>query len=143
MLPPRLSAAPEALCAEPGDCLAVREVLARIGDKWTLLVVGQLAEGPRRFNELRRAVDGVSQRMLTLTLRGLERDGLVRRTVEASVPPRVDYALTPAGRTLLDPVRGLVAWAEAHRTAITTARQAFDAGEVGRQAPALPSEDAA
>jgi len=88
----------------PGDCRAVGDVLARVGDKWSILVVSRLGEGALRFNELRRSIGGISQRMLTLTLRGLERDGLVTRTVFPTIPPRVDYALTPLGRDLLDPV---------------------------------------
>src|SRR4249920_207727 len=83
------------------DCRAVSEVLARVGDKWTVLVVSMLGDGPRRFNELRRALGSISQRMLTLTLRGLERDGLVTRTVFPTIPPRVDYELTKLGRSLL------------------------------------------
>ena len=84
----------------PADCRAISEVLARIGDKWSVLVVTRLGQGPMRFNELRRAIGGISQRMLTLTLRGLERDGLATRTVFPTIPPRVDYALTPLGRLL-------------------------------------------
>ena len=84
------------------DCRAVSEVLARVGDKWTVLVVSTLGDGPKRFNELRRALGSISQRMLTLTLRGLERDGLVTRTVFPTIPPRVDYELTDLGRSLLD-----------------------------------------
>jgi len=109
-----------------GDCLAVSEVLARIGDKWTVQVVMQLGVGPRRFNEIKRAVDGVSQRMLTLTLRGLERDGMVTRTVFATVPPRVDYALTDLGRSLAAPIEQLGRWALEHRTQIETARARYD-----------------
>ena len=82
----------------PEDCRAVSEVLSRVGDKWTILVVGELGNGPKRFNEIRRALGSISQRMLTLTLRGLERDGLVTRTVFPTVPPRVDYELTKLGR---------------------------------------------
>jgi len=141
MLPPRSCDGSPPPGADGTDCLAVREVLGRVGDKWSLLIVGQLAQGAKRFNELRRAVDGVSQRMLTLTLRGLERDGLVARTVHPGVPPRVDYALTPVGETLLAPVCGLVAWAEAHRTAITAARAAFDAASTAGHP--LPRQDAA
>src|ERR1700736_5486935 len=88
----------------PEDCRAVSEVLARVGDKWTVLVVTVLGDGPKRFNELRRALGSISQRMLTLTLRGLERDGLVTRTVFPTIPPRVDYALTRLGHSLLEPV---------------------------------------
>jgi DNA-binding HxlR family transcriptional regulator len=90
----------------PEDCRAVSEVLERVGDKWTVLVVVTLGEGPKRFNELRRAIASISQRMLTLTLRGLERDGLVTRTVIATIPPRVDYELTELGHSLLTPGRG-------------------------------------
>src|SRR5580765_8931659 len=88
----------------PEDCRAVSEVLSRVGDKWTVLVVTTLGDGSKRFNELRRALGSISQRMLTLTLRGLERDGLVTRTVFPTIPPRVDYELTELGRSLLDPV---------------------------------------
>jgi len=91
----------------PEDCRAVSEVLARVGDKWTVLVVSTLGDGPKRFNELRRALGSISQRMLTLTLRCLERDGLVTRTVFPTIPPRVDYALTKLGHSLLEPVSGL------------------------------------
>src|SRR6201746_2534405 len=91
----------------PEDCRAVSEVLSRVGDKWTVLVVSTLGDGPKRFNELRRALGSISQRMLTLTLRALERDGLVTRTVFPTVPPRVDYELTDLGRSLLEPVSGI------------------------------------
>jgi DNA-binding HxlR family transcriptional regulator len=112
---------------EPEDCRAVSEVLSRVGDKWTVLVVTTLGEGPRRFNEVRKALGSISQRMLTLTLRALERDGLVTRTVYPTVPPRVDYELTALGRSLLDPVSGLGLWARRNRTAIQNARRRFDA----------------
>ncbi len=111
------------------DCRAVSEVLARIGDKWTVLVVGVLGEGPKRFNELRRALGSISQRMLTLTLRGLERDGLVTRTVFPTIPPRVDYELTKLGHSLLEPVSGLGLWARHNRAAIEAARRRFDAAQ--------------
>jgi len=117
---------------EPEDCRAVSEVLARVGDKWTVLVVATLGDGPRRFNELRRALGSISQRMLTLTLRGLERDGLVTRTVHATVPPRVDYELTRLGRSLLEPVSALGNWARRNRPAIQNARQRFDARSARR-----------
>jgi DNA-binding HxlR family transcriptional regulator len=110
----------------PEDCRAVSEVLARVGDKWTILVVVVLGEGPKRFNEIRRSLGSISQRMLTLTLRGLERDGLATRTVYPTVPPRVEYELTRLGRSLLDPVSGLGAWARQHRAAILDARRRFD-----------------
>lgn len=110
----------------PSECARVGEVLARVGDKWTVLVVDQLGEGARRFNELRRQIGGVSQRMLTLTLRNLERDGLVSRTVTPSVPPRVDYALTDLGRSMLIPVRALGMWAQAHIAQMDEARARYD-----------------
>lgn len=110
----------------PEDCRAVSEVLSRVGDKWTVLVVSALGKGPKRFNELRRALGSISQRMLTLTLRGLERDGLVTRTVLPTVPPRVEYALTRLGRSLLDPVSALGSWARRNRPAIQEARKRFD-----------------
>jgi len=111
----------------PEDCRAVSEVLARVGDKWTVLVVSTLGDGPKRFNELRKALGSISQRMLTLTLRALERDGLVTRTVLPSNPPRVDYELTRLGRSLLEPVSELGAWARKNRVIIEDARQRFDA----------------
>src|SRR5471032_1795586 len=111
----------------PEDCRAVSEVLARVGDKWTVLVVSTLGDGPKRFNELRRALGSISQRMLTLTLRALERDGLVTRTVFPTVPPRVDYELTRLGRSLSTPVEALGLWARAHLGEIETARRRFDA----------------
>ncbi len=111
----------------PEDCRAVSEVLARVGDKWTVLVVSTLGEGPKRFNELRRALGSISQRMLTLTLRGLERDGLVTRTVFPAIPPRVEYELTKLGRSLLEPVSAMSAWALRNRPAIQESRRRFDA----------------
>ncbi|WP_416358138.1 winged helix-turn-helix transcriptional regulator [Aureimonas phyllosphaerae] len=111
---------------EPSRCQTVSGVLARIGDKWSVLVVMQLGSGPRRFSELKRSIGSISQRMLTLTLRGLERDGLVTRTVTPSIPPRVDYELTGLGRSLLDPVQAIGAWAVDNHERITRAQQAFD-----------------
>ncbi len=108
------------------DCRAVSAVLARVGDKWTVLIVALLGDGPKRFNEIKRMVGGISQRMLTLTLRGLERDGLVTRTVFATVPPRVDYELTPLGRSLWEPVEALGAWARGNIGEIEAARERFD-----------------
>lgn len=110
----------------PEECGAISEILSRIGDKWTVLVVSMLGNGPMRFNELRREIGGVSQRMLTLTLRGLERDGLVTRTVYPTVPPRVDYELTELGKTLLEPIVGVAAWARANRAKIAEARVVYD-----------------
>ena len=115
----------------PADCRAISDVLARIGDKWSVLVVSRLGEGAMRFNELRRSIGGISQRMLTLTLRGLERDGLLTRTVFATVPPRVEYALTPLGRDLLAPVSALGDWALRNQAKIARARERFDGGTAG------------
>jgi DNA-binding HxlR family transcriptional regulator len=122
---------------QPEDCRAVSEVLQRVGDKWTVLVVSTLGGGPKRFNELRKALGSISQRMLTLTLRGLERDGLVTRTVFPSIPPRVDYELTLLGRSLLEPVSELGAWARKNRAAIVEARQRFDRVTSSRPASEL------
>ena len=113
------------------DCHGVASVLARVGDKWSVLVIMLLGDGPRRFNELKRMIAGISQRMLTLTLRGLERDGLVTRTVFPTIPPRVDYALTDLGRGLWKPVEALGLWARAHRAEIETARARFDGRNAG------------
>ncbi|WP_262851295.1 winged helix-turn-helix transcriptional regulator [Mumia quercus] len=104
----------------------VRQILDRIADKWSLLVVSLLEERTMRFNELRREIDGISQRMLTVTLRNLERDGLVCRTVYAEVPPRVEYCLSPLGRTLLGTIQSLVRWTEEHQEEIVEARAEFD-----------------
>lgn len=109
------------------DCRAVSEVLQRIGDKWSLLVVRRLGDGPMRFNELRNAIGGISQKMLTTTLRQLERDGLATRTVYPTIPPRVDYELTDLGRALLVPVNALGEWARENRPRIDAARRRFDA----------------
>ena len=107
-------------------CPAVSAILSRIGDKWSVMIVMELARGPRRFNEIKRDVAGISQRMLTLTLRGLERDGLVSRKVYDTVPLKVEYSLTALGRSLQGPVMALGAWAVAHKTEIHAAQQAFD-----------------
>lgn len=104
---------------------AVTETLARIGDKWTVMVVGALWQGPLRYNEIHRAVDGISQRMLTLTLKGLEQDGLVKRTMFPTIPPRVDYELTELGRKLIVPLHALYEWAVEHRPAMLAARKRF------------------
>jgi DNA-binding HxlR family transcriptional regulator len=132
-----------------GTCTMVSETLARIGDKWTVLVVELLCagRGPVRFNEIRRAIEGISQRMLTLTLRGLERDGLVTRTVHPTIPPRVDYELTKLGQSLRVPLVAVAEWARANRAGIVEARKVFDATstaspssrQVRRRAPALLS----
>ena len=108
-------------------CRTISTLLSRIGDKWTVLVVQTLAGGPRRFNELRREIPSVSQRMLTLTLRNLERDGLVSRTVTPIIPPRVDYELTKLGHSLQKPICGLASWATDNSDAIHQAQAKFDA----------------
>ena len=120
--------------ADTDPACELRNILDRIADKWSLLVICVLAGGVRRFSQLRREVDGISQRMLTLTLRQLEREGLVTRTVFAVVPPRVDYELTPLGSTLLDTIQSLVAWAREHGHEIADARAAYDARAADEQA---------
>jgi DNA-binding HxlR family transcriptional regulator len=115
----------------PGDCRAVGSILARVGDKWSVLVIMLLGDGPRRFNEIKRMVGGISQRMLTLTLRGLERDGLVTRTVFPTIPPRVDYELTELGRSLRQPVQNLGQWAFTNLPEIQSAREKFDRNAKG------------
>src|SRR5262245_30235698 len=109
-----------------GNCAAVNDILSRIGDKWTVLIVVTLSKGPMRFNEIKRAVGDISQRMLTLTLRGLERDGFATRTVYPTVPPRVDYALTELGKTLIEPLYAIAGWAIEHRHEVADARANFD-----------------
>ena len=113
------------------DCRAISSILARVGDKWTVLIVVLLGDGPKRFNEIRRMVGGISQRMLTFTLRGLERDGLVTRTVFPTTPQRVDYELTQLGSTLWKAVEPLGLWARAHLGEILTSRERFDAKDAG------------
>jgi len=108
------------------DCRAVSDILQRVGDKWTVLVVGKLGGGSMRFNELRTSVGGISQKMLTTTLRGLERDGFVTRTVFPTIPPRVDYELTDLGRELLEPVNALGEWARMNTDRVRAARARFD-----------------
>lgn len=108
------------------DCRGVASILSMVGDKWSVFVIIMLHDGPRRFNELKRMINGISQRMLTLTLRGLERDGLVTRTVFPTIPPRVDYELTDLGRGLAHPVMALGEWAMQHKDKIEGARARFD-----------------
>lgn len=117
-------------------CLALGAVLDRIGDKWTVMVVGALSKGPVRFNALRRLIGGVSQRMLTITLRGLERDGLVQRTLYPTIPPRVEYQLTELGQTLIEPLRQLGEWSETNLPSIEQARERFDASQAALPQPA-------
>jgi DNA-binding HxlR family transcriptional regulator len=114
------------LVGQPASCRA-REVLQRVGDKWSMYVIDLLGRGTMRFTELHRGVDGITSRMLTVTLRGLERDGIVTRTIHPVIPPRVEYALTPMGRTLLDTIGQLVSWADSHLDEIEAARIAYDA----------------
>jgi DNA-binding HxlR family transcriptional regulator len=111
------------------ECPKISQVLARVGEKWSVLIIIMLAARPRRFSELKRAIGGISQRMLTLSLRGLERDGLVKRTVFPVVPPRVEYELTPLGRSLHAPVSALGDWARSHLAEIDAARAEFDRRE--------------
>lgn len=108
------------------DCRAISSILARVGDKWSILIIVLLGDGPKRFNEIKRAVGGISQRMLTLTLRGLERDGLVTRTQFPTIPPRVDYELTDLGHSLWNAVEPLGAWARGNVAHIIKARAGFD-----------------
>ncbi|GAA1798791.1 helix-turn-helix domain-containing protein [Nocardioides hankookensis] len=122
-------------CARDGSdgeaCTTIADMLARVGDKWSLLIVRTLGAGPLRFNELRRQVGDISQKMLSSTLKVLERDGLVSRTVVASVPPQVEYALTDLGHELLGPVRELAEWTSTNTPRILTARAAYDARAAG------------
>jgi len=131
----RRAVAPATLTAHH-DC-EFREVLDRVGDKWSLLVIAMLEERPTsraRFSELKRSIPGISQRMLTATLRSLERDGLLTRHVYAEVPPRVEYALTPLGKQFMQPVRGLVTWLQTHWPTIRAARDKFDGQSRSRMA---------
>jgi len=113
------------------DCRNLSSILARVGDKWTVLIVVLLGDGPKRFNEIKRMVGGISQRMLTFTLRGLERDGLVTRTVFPTTPPRVEYELTKLGSTLWKAVEPLSSWARVHVIEILTSREKFDEKDSG------------
>lgn len=134
---PDAAAAPVAqspcrIAVDHSQCRRVAPILARVGDKWSILVIMTLAGGTRRFNELRRMIDGISQRMLTLTLRGLERDGLVTREIYPTIPPRVDYALTDLGRSLCVPVMALGGWVQDNLDVIDAAREAFDQQDTPR-----------
>ena len=119
----------EPVVAANDEC-PIRGVLDRIGDKWSFLLILKLAQHPHRFGELRREVDDISQRMLTQTLRSLQRDGLISRTVFPTTPPSVEYSLTDLGQSLLEPMRSLVTWADLHHTAIKAARVNFDHQEI-------------
>ena len=124
--------------SDPG-CTTIREVLARVGDKWSVLVITLLGERTMRFSELQRSIEGISQRMLTLTVRQLERDGLVERVVFPVVPPRVEYSLTALGTTLLDPLVALARWADVHRADINAARGEYEARPESSPTPWLVS----
>ncbi len=128
-----------ALHHESEDCRAVSDILGRVGDKWTVLVVGYLSAGPMRFSELKRGIGGISQKMLTITLRGLERDGFVTRTVFPSIPPRVDYELTDLGRELRVPVNALGEWARVNIARVKQARERFDSALPNQVAPLAPA----
>jgi len=125
------------------DRCAARDVLDRVGDKWSVYVLFLLGDGTRRFMDLRRSIEGISQRMLTVTLRNLERDGLISRTVYPVVPPRVEYALTPLGRTLRDVIDALVSWADEHTGNIQRARAVYDRRAFSADASRRLSTDAA
>ena len=118
-------------CLQSAGCKNVAPVLNRVGDKWSMMIVMMLASGPMRFSELKRAIEGISQRMLTLSLRGLERDGLLTRTVTPTIPPRVDYELTELGISLREPVKALGEWAIEHIGCIRAAQERYDAAAAG------------
>lgn len=125
---------------QSADCQKISQVLARVGEKWSVLIIMFLAPGPRRFTEIKRAINGISQRMLTLCLRGLERDGLIKRTVYPVKPLRVEYELTPLGRSLTEPVIALGTWAREHIADIDAARAVFDTeGQAGGDAASSAS----
>ena len=124
---------PEGPCGDD-DC-GIRDVLDRLGDRWTVLVVVELAKGVRRFRELERAIPGISQRMLTVTTKRLWRDGLVERTVHPTIPPQVEYRLTPMGRSLAGVITGLADWSRDNKTAIATARSKWDADHEAADRP--------
>ena len=113
------------------NCKALGQIFDRIGDKWTIMVVGVLSHGPLRFNALQRAIPGISHRMLTMTLRGLERDGMVKRTSFATIPPRVDYELTARGQSLQSPLKVLASWVRAEQTGIAASQEVYDAQRSG------------
>ena len=117
------------------ECRATVQVLDRIGDKWTVMVVGVLAQGPIRFNAILRQISGLSHRMLTLTLRGLQRDGMVQRRAYPTIPPKVEYELTPMGRSLIEPLHVMWQWAQQHRATIEAARTEFDAAPSAHEEP--------
>lgn len=119
--------------AWPEESTFIREVLDRIGEKWTVLIISTLGSGPLRYSDLQASIPGISQRMLTVTLKALERDGLVTRTAYAEVPPRVEYALTTLGRSLLEAVMTLAGWAASHHEDVAASRRAHELTGVGRE----------
>ena len=127
---------------ETGGCKRISELLSRVGDKWSVLVISYLGDGPLRFSELQRQVAPISQKMLTTTLRGLERDGFVTRTIFPTIPPRVDYELTDLGRDLLKPIRGLSEWALKNGDRVDAARAKFEAQHPPATRPRVPSAPA-
>lgn len=129
-----MSPSPSSL--EPNCTAFTRQVLSRVGDKWSILIIAHLGAAPMRFNALKRTIGNVSQRMLTLTLKGLERDGLVSRRSFPSVPPRVEYALTPLGHTLLPAVMTIIDWSHSHEADVEAARRAYRARRADRGARA-------
>jgi DNA-binding HxlR family transcriptional regulator len=131
---PRHTRGTEPSAVEQTATCEIRDLLDRLADKWSLLVVELLGDGTHRFTELKRRIDGISQRMLTLTLRQLERDGLLTRTVHPTVPPRVDYQLTELGTSLLEAIEPIVIWTRSNRPAIIDARRRYD----GRPSPVSP-----
>lgn len=133
----------EFVMCDESNCAPIREILDRVGDKWSLYIIATLHGGPLRFNEIKREVNGISQRMLTLTLRSLERDGLLTRTVAASVPLRVEYSLTEVGRSLRAPIIGLITWAIDNRSRMEKARANYDRAFAKKTAPAAPRKAAA
>ena len=127
---PRNNEVTKGLLHSSAECVSINEVLTRVGDKWSLQIISQLGQRTLRHTELKRSVEGISQRMLTLTLRQLERDGLVQRTVYPTVPPKVEYTLSDFGRTILVPVTELASWALTYREDIQAAREAFDSRQL-------------
>lgn len=126
----------EFIVCDESNCAPIREILDRVGDKWSLYIIATLHGGPLRFNEIKREMNGISQRMLTLTLRSLERDGLLTRTVSSSTPLRVDYELTPLGHSLRAPIVGLITWAIDNRSRMEKSRAAYDRSAAKKTAAA-------
>jgi len=134
------AAGPSRAARPPLSGCRAREILNRVGDKWSVMVIDRLGQGSHRFSELRRDIEGITGRMLTVTLRGLERDGLVSRTIHPMIPPRVDYELTPMGRTLLQTIEQLIDWADSHVAAIHAAQATYDAKHTPEDASPVDPE---